>query len=280
MKAFPGTSKSDYGASMVEYGLMVAVVALVALAAVTLLGEKTDETFTTIAVSLEDDGTGRVPVGPNGESAETGDPGDSGTPGGAGNDTTPGNQSDDDQGQDQDDPGNQPGNDEPGEQLDNGGDDDESNGGSNDDESNGGDSNGGSGDDVENEEDDKAEVYPGVSNIDTKILWQNKREGAWEGLATYRNDTRRDQELTLKITQVDDQGKETVRTYSLYVHANSSKEYSTNYHLTNGIQKGDPQTGVVEVRIEVESIRTHTNWDFYTYEVDDSPVVVKAPQFG
>ncbi len=271
---------------MVEYGLMVAVVALVALASVTLLGEKTDETFTTIAVSLEDDGTGRVPGGSNDESGEPADAGDSGTPGGGGGDTNPGNQNGDDQGQNQngddqnqdnDDPGSQQGDDQPGEQLDNS-DEDESNGGSDDHDN--GDSNGGSGDDVEEEEADKPEVYPGVANINTQIIWQNQREGAWAGLATYRNDTRSDQELTLKITQVDDQGKETVRTYSLYVHANSSKEYSTNYHLTNGIKKGDPQTGVVEVRIEVESIRTHTNWDFYTYEVDDSPVVVKAPKFG
>ncbi len=286
MKAFQ-TSKNDRGANMVEYGLMVAVIALVALAAVTLLGEKGDETFTTIAAGFEDDGSTAGPGNSNGGSNESDDPGNSGSGGNGGNTSggqDQGGNHDENQGGNQ---GGNQGNDEgqnPGgnggqqEPLDN---DDEGQDPGDDDQNPGGDggSDGGSGDDVKDEEEVR-EVYPGVSNVNSRVLWQNQREGAWEGLATYRNDTGSDQELTLKITQIDDQGVEKVNTYKLYVHAKSSKEYSTNYHLTNRLQKGENPSGVIEVRIEVESIRTHTNWEYYTYEVDDSPVVVKAPKFG
>jgi pilus assembly protein Flp/PilA len=44
--------RDDEGATMVEYGLMVALVALVALAAVKLLGTNLSTLFNTVATTL------------------------------------------------------------------------------------------------------------------------------------------------------------------------------------------------------------------------------------
>jgi pilus assembly protein Flp/PilA len=44
--------RHDDGATMVEYGLMVALIAVVALAAVTLIGTNVTAIFTTIAGAL------------------------------------------------------------------------------------------------------------------------------------------------------------------------------------------------------------------------------------
>lgn len=44
--------RDESGATMVEYGLMVALVALVALAAVTLLGSNLSSIFNTVATSI------------------------------------------------------------------------------------------------------------------------------------------------------------------------------------------------------------------------------------
>lgn len=45
-------AKNEDGASMVEYALLVVLIAIVALAAVTLTGSEVNETFTTIASGL------------------------------------------------------------------------------------------------------------------------------------------------------------------------------------------------------------------------------------
>jgi Flp pilus assembly pilin Flp len=49
---FENLRNQDRGASMVEYGLIVAVIALMSISAVTLLGHKTESTFTTAATAL------------------------------------------------------------------------------------------------------------------------------------------------------------------------------------------------------------------------------------
>ncbi|MES9858484.1 MAG: Flp family type IVb pilin [Sedimenticola sp.] len=60
--------QSETGATMVEYGLMVALIAVVALAAVTLVGQQVDETFDNVSTALstaneadDGDGGGTVP---------------------------------------------------------------------------------------------------------------------------------------------------------------------------------------------------------------------------
>jgi len=43
----------ESGATMVEYGLMVALIAIVAIVAVTFLGEEVSQTFDTAATALD-----------------------------------------------------------------------------------------------------------------------------------------------------------------------------------------------------------------------------------
>jgi pilus assembly protein Flp/PilA len=45
--------KDEEGASMVEYGLLVALIAIVALAGVSLVGNKVNSTFTSVAGNLK-----------------------------------------------------------------------------------------------------------------------------------------------------------------------------------------------------------------------------------
>jgi pilus assembly protein Flp/PilA len=44
--------KGEEGATMVEYGLMVALIAAVCIAAVALLGKQTNSTFTAVGASI------------------------------------------------------------------------------------------------------------------------------------------------------------------------------------------------------------------------------------
>ena len=46
-------TKEDKGASMVEYALLVVLIAIIALVAVALAGERVSETFDTIASGLD-----------------------------------------------------------------------------------------------------------------------------------------------------------------------------------------------------------------------------------
>lgn len=48
MKTIRKFFSDESGATMVEYGLMVALIAVVAIAAVTFLGEQVSTTFTTV----------------------------------------------------------------------------------------------------------------------------------------------------------------------------------------------------------------------------------------
>jgi pilus assembly protein Flp/PilA len=50
---------SDRGASLVEYALLVALIAVVCIAAITLLGQRASENFQDVADSIE--GNGQTP---------------------------------------------------------------------------------------------------------------------------------------------------------------------------------------------------------------------------
>ena len=52
MKKLLGFLKDEEGATMVEYALMVALIAIVCIAAVTLLGSRASQTFSSAAASL------------------------------------------------------------------------------------------------------------------------------------------------------------------------------------------------------------------------------------
>lgn len=51
-----GVATSDEGATAVEYGIMVALIAIVIIIAVALLGTNLREVFSTVAESLQDPG--------------------------------------------------------------------------------------------------------------------------------------------------------------------------------------------------------------------------------
>jgi pilus assembly protein Flp/PilA len=46
-------AKNDRGATAVEYGLIVALIAVVIIAAVVIIGQNLNETFTSVGTSLE-----------------------------------------------------------------------------------------------------------------------------------------------------------------------------------------------------------------------------------
>ncbi|MFZ0626570.1 MAG: Flp family type IVb pilin [Acidimicrobiia bacterium] len=78
---------SERGASMVEYGLLVALIAIVGLASISMVGDKTDDQFTTIAQGLSNpDGGGSSEL--SGQSGEDLGGGGSGGSGGGATTTT------------------------------------------------------------------------------------------------------------------------------------------------------------------------------------------------
>ncbi|MGA7098322.1 MAG: Flp family type IVb pilin [Acidimicrobiia bacterium] len=77
----------ERGASMVEYGLLVALIAIVGLASISMVGDKTDDQFTTIAQGLNSpDGGGSSEL--SGQSGEDQGGGGSGGSGGEATTTT------------------------------------------------------------------------------------------------------------------------------------------------------------------------------------------------
>jgi len=280
------TINNDRGANMVEYGLMVAVVALVSLAAVTLLGEKTDETFTTIAASLEEDSSIGAPGGSNGGSDESEE---TGGPGGGGN-TTPGEETggNDDTGENPggNDEGQNPGGNDEGQPLD--GDDDqgdENEPGPADDESGDDEGQNPGGDDGAEDEGDEGNTQPGPSSnpsgTSANLTWWNGNKdtgnGAWQASVSYENATDRHQYMKLEVTRVDDKGKVTTTIIdSFYVPANGSSTFS---HWDNQFRAQQGKfSGVIEVQVKVLTITTSDkDWQPFSYPVEDRPVKVLPP---
>lgn len=54
---FAGAIRSERGASLAEYGLVTVLIAIVAIAAVTLAGGETSEMYSTIASDLDNAGS-------------------------------------------------------------------------------------------------------------------------------------------------------------------------------------------------------------------------------
>jgi len=84
MNFFRNRTSDDRGASLVEYGLIVAVISLLSLSAVTLVGEKSEDTFTDVAESLDAPGGGPVGTVPGGGADDS----DGGSGGGSATTTT------------------------------------------------------------------------------------------------------------------------------------------------------------------------------------------------
>lgn len=283
----------DRGASMVEYGLIVALVAVMALTALTLLGRRTESTFTTVAVAMDSSTTpGGSSQGPGGSDVDSGSGGNTNS----GSDDEEAGQDDQSQGGSQDDQ-SQGGSQEDqsqggdqGEDLDQSGDsndpasgDDQSDGSDQNDQSGG--SGPGAGGDTSQPEEPKEEEMPEEtpslgSGGSSELYWWDTQstKGQWKASVSYQNTTNRHQYLTLEVTQIDDKGKKTTTTVkNFYVGAGSSSTYT---HWSNDINQHQKKvSGVLEVQVEVVSITTSDqNWKSYSYDVSDKAASVAAPK--
>jgi pilus assembly protein Flp/PilA len=261
---------NDRGASMVEYGLLVALIAIVALSAVSLTGNKTKDQFTVIAAGLDGQGGSPTVTPPAGDDID-------GSSGGtvADDEVTPA--PDDETGGpgavDEDTSGDPAGSGEIVEAGDPAGDD--------------------SGDPVVDETttttkpEEVVPTPPGsvtqVSATGSEFYWyngnKNNGNGAWKAALTFSNGWIRHQYLTLEVTRVDQNGKTTTMTVNdFYVPAGGSATYE-NYDNALQFSKGDPN-GVVSVSVKVVAIRTSDiDWKTVSYPVTDgTPTTVNAPK--
>jgi Flp pilus assembly pilin Flp len=264
---------------MVEYALLVALIAIIGIAASGSVGEKTSDQFEVLAAEFDG---GSVPDVP-GDGSESGTPDDQGqdqddqsgdnADSGAGDDINHDQAGDDqdteqgqdDQGQDQDDQ----------DQDDQGQDQDD-------------DSNGGSGDDTVggDESGDETPVEPGSTVAETSAsagyYWwnhtKNGGEGAWKAEVSYQNTWIRHQYLTLEVTRVDDKGNATTTTVKdFYVPANGSSTF-TLWENALSVNKSHVK-GTVSVTVKVTGIRTSDeSWNTVTFPGDGSTSVVGAPE--
>ena len=303
----------DHGANMVEYTLIVALVALMGFAAVTLLGDSTSDSFTTAAEAMDAgdalglDGGHSVDSGSQADSDDNHDSGDANQ-----NQDQQGQdqQGQDQQGQDQDDQAQddqaqddqaqddqddqaqddqaQDDQDDQGQELEDEQDDTGTDTGDQDEQDDtgfaggdqGGQADGGAaGVDGTTEEDEPANTGPAPSGSSSELYWwdSHNTKGQWKASVSFSNETNRHQYLTLEVTTIDEKGKaKTATVKDFYVGAGSS---STFTHWSNDIDKnGQKVTGVVEVQVRVISVRTSDqNWKTYSYDVNRIPASVTVP---
>ena len=258
---------------MVEYGLMVALVAVIAVPAVSMVGHQTEGTFNGIGESLAAGGG----EGAGDESPALEDDDDSPAPGGKDDDSTaPGGKDDDSPAPgDKDDDSPAPGDKDddtpaPGDK-----DDDTPAPGDKDDDTP---APGGS--------DDPSPADPGseavVASTDSSFFWWNSSKhggkGAWKASVDYQNDHNRHQYLTLEITRTDHKGKTTTtRVNGFYVPANGKATYEL-WDNNLKVHK-EKTTGVVSVDVKVVSVTTSDqNWNSVTYPQYNKSTTVDAPK--
>ncbi|MGA7228316.1 MAG: Flp family type IVb pilin [Acidimicrobiia bacterium] len=233
---------SERGASMVEYGLLVALIAIVGLASISMVGDKTDDQFTTIAQGLSSlDGGGSSEL--SGQSGEDlGGGGSGGSGGGATTTTTT--------------PPTttttvpptttstiaptttttvvvQP-------------------------------------------------TSPTTTGTSSELYeWNSTKhggEGFWKASVTYQNDWSQPQYLTLEVTRTDEKGKtETITVEDFPVDATSSATYDLE---DNEITvKNKKTSGVMTVDVKVTSIRTRDqNGATVTYPAEGPIGTISAPE--
>jgi Flp pilus assembly pilin Flp len=244
---------------MVEYGLMVALVALMAFSAVQMLGHRTEDSFTTAAEALDEGttagGDGSVAAAPS-----------------SNDDTSSGGGSEDTQGSPTTTTPTTAPSDTFGEQ-------------------------GGGGTTTTTLPPTTTTTAPAPTTTTTQptpttaavtgtassFTWWNPDkhggEGAWKASVSFNNDTNRHQYLTLQVVQVNDKGTTTTITVNdFYVPANGKStfdQWDNAYSLTNGKEKG-----IVSVSVKVVSVRTSdANWQTLTYQTPNStPTVVNVPK--
>ncbi len=297
VRIFTRNRSDDRGASMVEYGLLIALIVIVGMAAMGSVGSSTEENFEVIAAGFGEDGavvgdtgehgstsTGEDEEEPAGGTDEESDTGDGGSINQAGDDS-------DDQGvpSGADDSGDSNG---PGGSNGTGGSNDSGDngtGGSNDSGDNGSDGSGGTGgdndgsngtggDSGDEDPEPEAPTEPGstvtLGSSNGTFYWWNGKDGGWKAVVTYENTWIRHQYLMLEVTRVDDKGKVTTSTIKdFYVPANgkSNLEVYDNLLSKSGV-------GTVSVTVKVTGIKTSDEaWKTVSYPGDGTTSTVKVP---
>jgi Flp pilus assembly pilin Flp len=232
---------SDRGASMVEYGLMVALIAVIAIPAIAMVGHRTEDTFNVVGESLAagDGGNGGnetpAPGGNDDDSPAPGDDDDSPAPGDDDDSPAPGDDDDSPAPGDIDD---DPSVAEPGSEA-------------------------------------------VVTSTDSSLFWWNNTKqggnGAWKAAVHYQNDHNRHQYLTLEVTRTDNKGKTTTSSVNgFYVPANGNATYEV-WDNNLKLHKGKT-TGVLSVDVKVVSVTTaDENWQPVTYPQYNKSTTVDAP---
>jgi hypothetical protein len=119
------------------------------------------------------------------------------------------------------------------------------------------------------------------TSAESDFYWWNSTkhggEGAWKASTSYQNDWIRHQYLTLEVTRVDHNGKETTSTVnSFYVPAGGSATYEL-WDNSLKVHKGNA-TGTVSVSVKVVAIQTSDeSWSSVSYTTDGPSNEVIAP---
>lgn len=268
MPLFKRSFRSDRGASMVEYGLMVALVAVISVPAISMAGERTGDTFDTVGEALAagelapaDGDQGEPDDGPTSDDTQA-DPGDAGEPAG-----DPGGSQGDDYGADQG------GGDEP----DDAKECDNTKNGNNgsckekacDNGNNGNNANTCKDDDAADDSAGKGTttttpppatptgsettVSSSTSSFTTWTPTKQGGTGKWVASVEFDNDWSKDQYLTLEVTRTDEKGKTTTTTVTnFYVPAGGSATYQAG---DNDLEiKNNSKKGVVSVQVKLVSV--------------------------
>jgi Flp pilus assembly pilin Flp len=244
MKALIHNNKGDRGASLVEYGLIVAVISLLSLSAVTLVGDKTATTFDGVTEALEESHNG----GPVGGDLGTDPDDDSGGSGGGDTEettttttveettttTVPVEETTTTTAAEEEEEEAPPGS--------------------------------------------TAQPTATASDFTWWNVTKNGGNGEWVASVSFANDWIRHQYLKLEVTEIDHKGNKTTTTVnSFYVPAGGSTTFA---HWANDLTDNKGRiTGVVEVQVKVISITTaDENWQPVTYPQTDGPIsTVDAP---
>jgi pilus assembly protein Flp/PilA len=246
------TPRNDRGATMVEYGLLVALIAVISVPAMMMVGHRTERTFNRVGESLvtaeaESEGGANASdtSSPGSDESESSDSADDST---ASSDT---NSDDDTSNQNQEESTQ----DDLGDNLGDTGDDFADSG------------------DSDSEGDASAAAATTIILSETSDLdwWNDTKhggEGAWVASFEFQNDWIRHQYLTLEVSSTDHNGKKSTFTVSnFYVPAGGTATYQA---WDNDLELKNKKTmGVMSVEVKVVSITTSDeNWEQVSYQVE------------
>lgn len=116
-----------------------------------------------------------------------------------------------------------------------------------------------------------------TGDVSSKLTSWKGNHGEWTASVNYSNEWGQDQYLTLKITQIDDEGNTTTHTVDGFpVPAGSNARF--DYEGNSIKQKRGGITGVVSVTVEVTSVTTtDESLQPVTYPVSGQVATIGAP---